>query len=103
VKSAKDSAGLSLIYTRAQNGAARRHSAGAGSRCSRSDYPGETGRVSVPLDARSFAWFDEKSSSWHADAGTFTIHVSHSSAEPQLEGKVTLAQPIQPPVEAAKR
>ena len=56
--------------------------------------PGETRRVSVPLTARSFTWYDTKAAAWHADAGAFTIHVSRSSADPQLEGKITLSQPI---------
>ncbi len=60
--------------------------------------PGETKHVTIPLNARSFAWFDEKSKAWHADAGDFAIHISRSSADPQLEGKITLAQPIQLPL-----
>jgi len=54
--------------------------------------------VTVPLDARSFTWYDEKAAAWHADAGSFTVHVSRSSADPQLEGKITLAQAIVLPV-----
>ncbi|MGB8261855.1 MAG: glycoside hydrolase family 3 C-terminal domain-containing protein [Terracidiphilus sp.] len=60
--------------------------------------PGETRHVTVALDARAFTWFDEKSKSWHADAGSYTIRVSRSSANPQLEGKVTLAAPVVVPV-----
>jgi len=60
--------------------------------------PGQTRHVTVPLDARSFTWYDEKSAAWHADAGSFTIRVSRSSADPQLEGKVTLAKEIVLPV-----
>jgi beta-glucosidase len=60
--------------------------------------PGETRRVSIPLDGRSFTWYDEKARAWHADAGSFTIHASRSSADPQLEGKVTLPQAIVLPV-----
>jgi len=60
--------------------------------------PGETRHVKVPLDARSFAWYDEKAAAWHADAGSFTVHVSRSSADPQLSGAVTLDQPIVIPV-----
>jgi beta-glucosidase len=61
--------------------------------------PGETKHLTVPLNARSFAWYDVPAKSWHADAGTFTIHVSRSSADPQLEGKVSLAKPILLPVD----
>jgi beta-glucosidase len=60
--------------------------------------PGETRRVTVPLSPRSFSWYDEKAAAWRADAGTFTIHVSRSSADPQLEGKITLANKIVQPV-----
>ena len=60
--------------------------------------PGQTRRVTVPLDARSFSWYDEKAAAWHADAGSFTVRVSRSSADPQLEGKVKLAQAIMLPV-----
>lgn len=61
--------------------------------------PGETRRVSIPLDARSFAWYDVQAKAWHGDAGSYTVHVSRSSADPQLEGKVTVTQPIQIRVE----
>ncbi len=60
--------------------------------------PGQTRHVTVPLDARSFTWYDEKAAAWHADAGSFTIHMSRSSADPQLEGKIKLDQPIVIPV-----
>jgi beta-glucosidase len=60
--------------------------------------PGQSRRVTVPLDARSFTWYDEKAAAWHAGAGSFAVHVSRSSADPQLEGKITLAQAIVLPV-----
>ena len=61
--------------------------------------PGETKHMTVPLDARSFAWYDVSAKAWHADSGTFTIRVSRSSADPQLEGKISLTKPILIPVE----
>jgi beta-glucosidase len=61
--------------------------------------PGESKHVTVPLNARSFAWYDVAAKAWHADAGMFTIHVSRSSADPQLEGKISLSAPIFLPVE----
>ncbi len=61
--------------------------------------PGETRHVTIPLDARSFAWYDVKAKAWHADAGKFTIYVSRSSEDKKLEGQITLAQPIVMPVE----
>jgi len=60
--------------------------------------PGQTRHITVPLDARSFTWYDEKAAAWHADPGSFTIHVSRSSADPQLEGKIKLDQAIVLPV-----
>jgi beta-glucosidase len=60
--------------------------------------PGETRRVTVPLDARSFTWYDEKAAAWHGDPGTFTVYVSRSSSDSQLEGKITLVQAIVLPV-----
>jgi len=60
--------------------------------------PGQTRHVTVPLDARSFAWYDEKAAAWHADAGAFTVKVSRSSADPQLEGKIALPEVIVLPV-----
>jgi beta-glucosidase len=64
--------------------------------------PGETKHVTVPLNARSFAWYDVAAKAWHADAGTFMIHVSRSSADPQLHGTVSLDQPILLPVDAQR-
>jgi beta-glucosidase len=63
--------------------------------------PGETQHVTVTLDPRSFTWYDEKAAAWHADAGSFTIHVSRSSADPKLEGKITLDRAINLPVKEA--
>jgi beta-glucosidase len=56
--------------------------------------PGQTLRVTVPLSARSFSWYDEKAAAWHADAGNYAVHVSRSSADPQLEGAIRLVEPI---------
>ena len=60
--------------------------------------PGQTRHVTVPLDARSFTWYDEKAAAWHANAGSFTVHVSRSSADPQLEGHIQLEKAIVIPV-----
>lgn len=60
--------------------------------------PGQSHHVTVPLDARAFTWYDEKAAAWHADSGSFTVHVSRSSVDPQLEGKITLSQTIVLPV-----
>jgi beta-glucosidase len=60
--------------------------------------PGQTRHVTVPLDARAFTWYDERAAAWHADAGTFTVHVSRSSSDPQLEGAIQLREEIVLPV-----
>ena len=60
--------------------------------------PGQTRHVTVPLDARSFTWYDEKAAAWRATPGSFTVRVSRSSADPQLEGKIHLDQAILLPV-----
>jgi beta-glucosidase len=60
--------------------------------------PGQMRHVTVPLDVRAFTWYDEKAAAWHADAGTFTVHVSRSSADPQLKGSISLDQPVVIPV-----
>ncbi len=61
--------------------------------------PDETKHVTLALDPRSFAWYDVASKAWHIDAGTFTIRVSRSSVEPQLEGKVSITKPLLIPVD----
>jgi beta-glucosidase len=63
---------------------------------------GATRHVVLPLDARSFAWYDVKAAAWHDDAGSFTVQVSRSSADLQLEGQITLALPILLPVKPNK-
>ena len=60
--------------------------------------PGQTRHVTVPLDARSFTWYDEKAAAWHATPGSFTVRVSRSSTDRQLEGKIHLDQAIVLPV-----
>ena len=49
---------------------------------------GETKHVSIPLDARSFSYYDVKSHAWKADPGQYNIYVGPSSADIQLQGKV---------------
>lgn len=53
----------------------------------------------TPLDARSFSWHDVGAKAWDADAGSFTVRIGRSSADPQLEGKVVVAYRIVLPVE----
>ncbi len=41
--------------------------------------PGETRRLSVPLNARAFAWFDPSVNTWRVDRGSYTISVGGAS------------------------
>ena len=49
--------------------------------------PGETKRVSIPLDVRALSYYDVKNHAWKADQGAFNIYVGKSDADTQLEGK----------------
>jgi beta-glucosidase len=61
--------------------------------------PGQARHVAIPLNARSFAWYDVKAKAWHIDAGNFTVHIARSSADPQLEGFIAIAKAALLPVE----
>ncbi|HYH00851.1 MAG TPA: glycoside hydrolase family 3 C-terminal domain-containing protein [Terriglobales bacterium] len=52
--------------------------------------PGETRKVSVTLDRRSFSYYDVTKKDWTADAGEFGVLVGSSSADIRLEGKIRL-------------
>jgi beta-glucosidase len=56
--------------------------------------PGETKKVSVTLDRGAFAFFDEKQSSWVAEAGEFKVLVGASGRDVQLTGGFSLDQNI---------
>lgn len=56
--------------------------------------PGETRRVTIPLDARSFSYYDADTKQWHAEAGDFDLLVGRSSVRIELKGKLTLRQTI---------
>jgi beta-glucosidase len=48
---------------------------------------GETRQVSIPLDRRSFAYWDTGKHDWTVDAGSFVIRVGDSSVNLPLEGR----------------
>jgi beta-glucosidase len=54
--------------------------------------PGETRRVTVPLDLRSLAYYDVSGKQWRADAGTFIVHVGGSSADLPLTAPLRLTR-----------
>ena len=53
--------------------------------------PGESKRVTVPLDIRSLAYYDVAGKQWRADAGTFNVLVGSSSQQIELTGQLKLA------------
>ena len=53
--------------------------------------PGETRRVTVPLDARSFAYYDAGAKRWHVEPGAYDVLVGRSVAEIALRGKAAVA------------
>jgi beta-glucosidase len=53
--------------------------------------PGETRRVTLPLDDRSFSYYDPTAKRWRAEPDTYDVLVGRSSEQIELRGKVTLA------------
>lgn len=52
--------------------------------------PGETGHVSIPLDARSFSYYDVAAKKWTISSGKFTISVGDSVESLPLQGSLSL-------------
>jgi beta-glucosidase len=52
--------------------------------------PGESRRVTIPLDSRSFSYYDAEAKRWRADPGDFDILVGRSSEQIELRGTVTV-------------
>ncbi|MDP9160312.1 MAG: glycoside hydrolase family 3 C-terminal domain-containing protein [Acidobacteriota bacterium] len=52
--------------------------------------PGETKRVTLPLNRRAFSFYDVKKKDWNAELGDFPILVGGSSDNIQLRGNFTL-------------
>jgi len=53
--------------------------------------PGQTTKVRIPFNTRSFAYYDEQGKRWLAEKGTYTVELGSSSAQIDLKAKVTLA------------
>ena len=51
--------------------------------------PGETQRVTIPLNERSFAYYDVATKQWKADRGTYDVMVGSSVDDIELNGTVT--------------
>ena len=51
---------------------------------------GERRRVTVAIDRRSLAWWDERIGGWVPSRGTLTIEVGASSRDIRLRGQVAI-------------
>jgi beta-glucosidase len=56
--------------------------------------PGESRQVVLPLDARSFAYFDVAGKRWRADSGVYRVLIGESTEQIVLSGAVKLDHPI---------
>lgn len=52
--------------------------------------PGESRRVSIPLDEQAFAVYEPKADQWRIPSGDFTVEVADSATTPRLAAKVTV-------------
>jgi beta-glucosidase len=52
--------------------------------------PGETRHVSLTVDPRVIARFDEAASGWKIDAGHYPVRVGHFAGDAALQGTATL-------------
>jgi beta-glucosidase len=50
---------------------------------------GQTERVTIPLDFRSFAYYDVEGKAWKANPGKYDILIGSSSANIELKGEIT--------------
>jgi len=55
--------------------------------------PGETRRVSIMLDRRSFTFYDVSGKEWKAENGDYSVSVGASSDDIRLRGTFTLVSP----------
>jgi len=56
--------------------------------------PGESREVVLPLDARSFAYFDVAGKRWRADPGKYRVLIGDSTEQIALSGVVQLDHAI---------
>ena len=54
--------------------------------------PGESRTVKIPLDGRSFAYFDAQGNQWRVEKGTYDVMVGSSSEQIDLHGKINVPQ-----------
>lgn len=48
--------------------------------------------MTVPLNTRSFSYYDANAKQWRAEKGTYEVLVGSSSEQIELNGKIDLAQ-----------
>lgn len=53
--------------------------------------PGESRRVTIPLDARAFRYFNVRTGAWEIEGGTYVVRVGGSSVDLPLEATIELA------------
>ena len=56
--------------------------------------PGESRTVTIPLEGRSFAYFDVANKRWQADAGRYSIELARSVEDIQAKADVTLGKAL---------
>jgi beta-glucosidase len=54
--------------------------------------PGETKTVKIPLNPRSFAYYDVNGKQWRAEKGAYQVLVGSSSEQIELTGAITMAK-----------
>jgi len=54
--------------------------------------PGQTRRITLKLDRRSFAYWDATAHDWRVDPGVFKIYVGNSSTDTSLSADITLSR-----------
>ena len=52
--------------------------------------PGESRRVSVPLDEYAFRWFNPKTNRWEVEGGTYCVHVGSNVGELPLTARLEI-------------
>jgi len=55
---------------------------------------GETRRVTIPLDARAFCYYDTAAKHWRADAGRYGVIVGRSVEQSELSGAIDLPRAL---------
>jgi beta-glucosidase len=57
--------------------------------------PGETKHVTLPLDARAFAYYDVQGKRWRADAGRYAVELGRSVEDIAARAEIDLARAAQ--------